>query len=283
MRCEEVQELVPAYVLGALEEHERALVEAHLADCPQCATELRERADTMARLAELLPQEAPSPGLRVRLLRSLPPQETPAEVALRAPLRPPRRWWFPAAAAAVVLVAAAGLLAANLTLHSRVADVETKTQRLAVIETRLEEESQMLGSLNEQQKDLVAMLQQQRSLMYWLAIPGTRVAVVEPMPNLSRGYGLLLMPPDSSVAMLVVAGLSELPEGQSYHVWLLRGTERTSAGRFWPDPTGWAQAVIRATTPVLEFDRLRVTVEATPGSAAPSTPAIMQASLKQGR
>lgn len=283
MRCEEVQELIPAYVLGALDGDDRERVEEHAAECPRCAAELRDGLQAMASVASSLPQEEPSRGLRERIFRSLPPQDVRRQEAKAGRLlRLPR--WSPAAVAAVVAtLAIAGVLATNLTLHSRVASLENKAERLTAVEARMDQDSQMLSTLGNRQDDLLSMVQQQRSLMYWLAIPGTQVASVEPTPNLSRGFGLLLMPPDSSAAVLVVAGLNQLAEGQSYQVWLLKGTERTSAGQFRPDPTGWAQTVVRAPGPILQYDGLGVTIESTPGAPAPSAPSIMRASLRVGR
>jgi len=283
VRCEDVQELIPAYVLGALGLEDRERVEEHAVECPQCAAELRDGLQAMADVASSLPQEEPSLGLRERMLRSLPPQALPRQAAKAGYLlRLPR--WSPAAVAAVVAaLAIAGVLVTNLTLRSRVAGLEDKAERLTAVEARMDQDSQVLSTLGNRQADLLSMVQQQRSLTYWLAIPGTQVAVVEPTPNLSRGFGLLLMPPDSSAAVLVVAGLSQLAEGQSYQVWLLKGTERTSAGQFHPDPTGWAQTVVRAPGSILAYDGLGVTIESTLGSPAPSAPSIMRASLQGTR
>jgi anti-sigma factor RsiW len=56
-RHRETQTLLPWYVTGRLEEDERASVEAHLRDCPECQAELRLERRLAAEIAEL-PVEA---------------------------------------------------------------------------------------------------------------------------------------------------------------------------------------------------------------------------------
>ncbi|MFP5287649.1 MAG: anti-sigma factor family protein [Thermoanaerobaculia bacterium] len=62
LRCEEVQDVLEAYVDGDLSTAEEARVRAHLGSCPSCATELA--------LAEAIQRE----------LRSLPIPDCPPEV-----------------------------------------------------------------------------------------------------------------------------------------------------------------------------------------------------------
>lgn len=276
MRCEEVQDLIPAYVLGALEPHERERVEEHAASCPQCAAELRASLNTVGSFASLLPPAGePSPALRERVLRSLPGQAAPVKARRGRLLEMVK--WTTAAAAAVAVLAMAGLLATNLTLHSRVANLEQEAERLATLEARMDQESSMLAGLDTRQTELVSMVQQQRLLMYWLAIPGTQVALVEPTPG-GKGYGMLISRPDSSVAIMVVSGLPTLPDDQAYHVWLSRGAEHTYGGILRPDSSGWVLAPVRTAGRILEFEGLWVTAGT---STAGATTTVLKASLSR--
>src|SRR5919197_3727619 len=74
MRCDDVQELLELYALGALDADEHAEVAAHLASCPTC----QRLADELADVATALPQAlaAASPlrmpaTAKARLLQSL--------------------------------------------------------------------------------------------------------------------------------------------------------------------------------------------------------------------
>lgn len=78
LRHEDVQELLGAYALDALEEDEAALVEDHLRDCPRCRAEVRDHRETAAMLA-FGGGEAP-PGLWERIAANL--EEAPPRIQL---------------------------------------------------------------------------------------------------------------------------------------------------------------------------------------------------------
>jgi hypothetical protein len=95
-----------AYVLGALDDDERAAFEAHLATCPDCEARVAEIAPTVALLAELTPADLAEPGL----LDEQPP-DTLLPGLLGQVRRKRRRRWT---AAATSLVAAAAIVAGVL-------------------------------------------------------------------------------------------------------------------------------------------------------------------------
>jgi len=81
---------IAAYVLDALDERETALIEHHLAECPEC----RERAAWLAPAVDVVPASVPAvsppPGLRKELMKIV--EREAAEVA---PAREPRRISLP--------------------------------------------------------------------------------------------------------------------------------------------------------------------------------------------
>ncbi|MFN2507019.1 MAG: zf-HC2 domain-containing protein [Acidimicrobiales bacterium] len=114
----EIQELLGAYALGAVDARERAIIEAHLATCDSCRVEL----DDHSRLAETLRRHAS----RVSPLASVEANggtKTPADVPRRRPLR---RWWTPVAIA-IMLVLLGGVLAHG---EIRFDDLETTMERI---------------------------------------------------------------------------------------------------------------------------------------------------------
>jgi anti-sigma-K factor RskA len=66
--CDEVRDLAPLYVLGALEADEMAAVRAHLDGCPEAHAEFRELGSVVPALLETVEPEAPPPDLRRRVL-----------------------------------------------------------------------------------------------------------------------------------------------------------------------------------------------------------------------
>ncbi|MHB1535576.1 MAG: zf-HC2 domain-containing protein, partial [Acidimicrobiales bacterium] len=98
-RHEDIQELLGAYSLGAADEGERAMVEAHLETCESCRSELEDH----RRVAEALRRHAS----RVSPLASA---EANGSQELKksedvAPARPGRRWGVPAVMAVALLIA----------------------------------------------------------------------------------------------------------------------------------------------------------------------------------
>ncbi len=77
MNFEQLHELAPLYVAGALDVDEQNLFETHLPDCERCQRDLREYESAMmlALESEIDPTAAPPPSLRSEVLRSI--AETP--------------------------------------------------------------------------------------------------------------------------------------------------------------------------------------------------------------
>ncbi|HEY6359922.1 MAG TPA: anti-sigma factor [Vicinamibacterales bacterium] len=114
-----------AYVLDSLEPAERVAFEAHLAECSDCAAEVRSLRAVTGALARGVPQRTPRPELRERVLGALPgvaPDKTTPRTAGRI-LR-----WLPAAAA---LALALGLGVYAVLLQGRLADARSALGVLA--------------------------------------------------------------------------------------------------------------------------------------------------------
>jgi len=110
MNDHELSTLVGAYALDALDEPERTLFEAHLADCTECTAEVVSLRAAAAELSHTTTISAPA-AVRSELLstisrvRPLPPPRAGAVTALNQRL--PRRRLWPAIAAACALIAIA--------------------------------------------------------------------------------------------------------------------------------------------------------------------------------
>lgn len=108
----EIQDLLGAYALDAVDGDERGVVDAHLPACPRCRAEVAEHRETAALLA-FAGDDAPT-GLWDRIAGSL--EEPPPPIPLDIASRRRRPWGWPAgvvAAAAVVI----SLLALGVSLR----------------------------------------------------------------------------------------------------------------------------------------------------------------------
>ncbi|MEZ4502990.1 MAG: anti-sigma factor [Dehalococcoidia bacterium] len=123
MTCDEVRDLLPAYVLDALSEAELTAIDEHLSECSEHIEELAELRDGTRALEGAITERAPRAALRTAILEraSAPPTDggvdgstRPAPITLR-PATPPRPWWrSPAVAAAAVVLVLASVVGASM-------------------------------------------------------------------------------------------------------------------------------------------------------------------------
>ena len=135
---EHVDELIAGHALRALSSEDEERVVVHLAECERCRRKLRETESVAATLAYSVPQVAPPPDLRSRVLAiaepvvAAPAAEAPAAVAPVAvgPGRPRRGWWprFSLVAVPAMAVALVALVAWNVSLRN---DLSTNRTDLA--------------------------------------------------------------------------------------------------------------------------------------------------------
>jgi hypothetical protein len=135
---EHVDELIAGHALRALSSEDEERVVVHLAECERCRRRLRETEAVAASLAYGVPQVAPPPELRGRVLAIAEPvvagpaAEAPVAERPAAPARQGTRrgWWPRVSLVAVPAMAAAlaAMLAWNVSLRN---DLSTNRSDLA--------------------------------------------------------------------------------------------------------------------------------------------------------
>jgi anti-sigma-K factor RskA len=120
--CEQIDELLAAYSLDALDEADAADVRAHLAECRRHDVALAELRDLAERLPLAAPEREPPPELRARLLAAFEAEAAaPAPVPVSLEERRRQRVLVPAfayLAAAALLLAVIGLATWNVVLQT---------------------------------------------------------------------------------------------------------------------------------------------------------------------
>lgn len=143
LTCDEVRELSGAFVLGALDDEEAAVVRSHLATCPDAHAEMTELAEVLPVLAASVPVIEPPAGLKSRLLEAaaaeprlgttaLPAAPVPATPVPLTELRPTasRREWAVRIAAVIAIVVLGGW---NLLLQGQLRDSQAYEQQVASV------------------------------------------------------------------------------------------------------------------------------------------------------
>lgn len=276
MNCEQVELLLPAYALGALEPAEREAVEDHLDGCPYCTPLAREALEVAAALATASPAATPPPGLRARIIEAASVQARSAEPPPVAAQRPAQAAWQSrpswtapafALAASLVLALVGVLLAFVLSLQGQVRDLR-------------EDNRLMASTVIQQNERLVAMIKEQRTLAYGIATPGTQTLFLRNTEQAPQARGMLMVSRDHNWAILVSEGLAPSQQEMGYQVWLIKDGLRTSGGVFTVDETGYGQLFIRPPASLDEFGGIGVTVEPRAGSPGPTGNKVLDAQLR---
>jgi anti-sigma-K factor RskA len=206
---EELRNQLGAYVLGALAPAEQAEVRAHLAECEECAAEVRALRPVVDALARTVEPVDPPAAVRQRLLSSIaaaavPAANPPATTTSRSVLP-----WL-AAAASLVLAAALGVYASQL--RGRVRTLE-QALREAILLVQAGErqtaQARLVATNAQRQLSVIAAPD-----VAQVALKGQAAAPQASARALwSRSRGLLLS----------ASNLPALPPGRTYQLWVISG------------------------------------------------------------
>jgi anti-sigma-K factor RskA len=231
---QDIQELLGAFALDALDGDERDLVDAHLAGCPRCRAEVEGHRETAALLAHS-GERAPD-GVWNRIAEALdeaPPVLDLARITDRAVRRTiPLR-----------LAAATMAVAAALALFLGVALGRSDDGRIG----RLEREIQALMKPAVANAAYAALADPRAEQVRLASTDGKATAKLARLPD-GTGY-------------LVPDGLAELPAGRVYQLWAVRSDAKISLGVLGQRPEASA---FRMTGPVVAY---AITEEAAGGVA----------------
>lgn len=247
----QVQQLLPLYVLGALDETEDCeLVCAHLATgCVACAQELSEHARTAAHLADALPPVAPRPEARLALEKRLAAAEPAAvtSLATRRVLGRPSWPWVvvPAAVAAAALIAAFNL-----------------NEQLRWERNRHWDDAKEIADLSAEKDHLAREIAKNDALTGALATGEARVIELAPASAGQTGAGHLIWNKKDRTWTLLASGMKPLSPDQVYELWFIRnGADPRSAIRFQPGPDGIVRQTVAVPADLPAIDLAAVTLE----------------------
>jgi anti-sigma factor RsiW len=229
--------LTGAYAANALTPEEERDFEQHLSACPACSQEVAELRATASRLAAAV-AAPPPPALRGRVLTEV------RGVRQRSPLpggvassRTRAERWRPVLAAAAGLLLVASATATAVHEHRVADDAERRAARIAAM----------------------------------VADPDGRTVLA---PSASGGSGTVVTA--DGAALVLTRELPQLPEHQTYQLWVVAGRTPRPAGLL---GRGGGDVVERYLPSVPKGASVAVTVEPRGGSRAPTTDPVLVAEL----
>lgn len=257
---DETIDLLVAYALGALDPAEMERVGRLLEERPELRATLAELQATADLLPYGLPESAPPPELRQRVLDHATGRAPRAPApAANDPVRRLRGWLYglgalAATALAALLIALGSLNGARAELAQARAELVRAQEQLAATERQ------------------VAALDAERAQLAQALAGAETVGQLEGL----GGAGTVIQ--SAAGEVLVATRLPPLASGQVYQLWLIAGSNSPqSGGVFTVDSTGFGLIALGSGTPT--GVTLAVTAEPAPGSPGPTSPILVAGEL----
>ncbi|MCH7744442.1 MAG: anti-sigma factor [Chloroflexi bacterium] len=285
MDCNQAEELMAPYVLGALDSEERAKMDSHVNTCIPCSLKLEGDGEVVARLASTVPQLEVPISVKTRLFSRI--DADIASEASRSRVATPvtgsvwagiwsviNQKFVPHASTAMASVLVGALVFSGIWFNNRLSDLSSDNDALNTqLESIVERETDMMNIVTEQRKitiDALSMTAASETSVNLLKATG---------PSPVTAHGVMMVSHTESRALLLVLNLPPLPPGMAYQVWLISGDRRYSAGMFKVDSTGYGQAIVIPTVPFAEIDAIGITVEPEGGSLGPTGANVLSGDL----
>jgi hypothetical protein len=245
MDCENVQDLIEAHVLGALDGAEASAVRLHLRSCPDCRRLARSYEPLVAAFPEALAAASPlraHPSVKDRVIANLDAPGRRRLIGLR-------RWPLVAAVATLLLALSVGWgYQANRELtHERAVNAELQ------------------GKL--QSKDQLTVFEVVDS-------PSTKKLSLR-STNGSSAYGKIFTKADTADVVVMVNRLPQPVPGETYQLWLTSGGTTRMAGRLAVDADGFAYLIYHDPRKGPTYQAAVVTLQA-PGRTSPGPMALLR-------
>lgn len=257
MTHQDVYDLAPEYVLGTLDEVNRARVLAHLSGCPACRAEVAAVSQTFDAMGRAVPDVEPPAGLRDRIL-AIPAAEPQLPGVVAAAPENTSSFLSLALRIAAVAVVAVSLwqwAAARqevVQLRQRIAELQAQSSELLFAKASLEEQVKTVTHQTQ-------VLRASDTLTYDLA--GQPVAAgAHARAYVSHKNGMVF----------TAEGLPAVPAGKVYQLWVIVNSKPVSVGVFMPDATGHVHAVMDTPAIPVMPGAVAVTLEPTGGLPQPS-------------
>ena len=256
-----IEELLPFYVLEALNDEERELVESYLSEHPEARLQLQELQSGASAVPYGVAPVEPPPQVKEALMKRV---ASDAEARFRPPVQsqPSRRGIrFEEIFRLLSLAAATAAIFWAFVLNSQVARLRIE---ISALNDRLAAQSKSLEQI------ITNLPQTNPSDVITVSLKGTDVQ--------PQARGQLIADPKEQSAVLVISGLPPLEPGKTYQVWLI-GDAPVSAGLLTVDEKGQGVLIVTSKQPIGSFKSLGVSIEPEGGSPQPTGKIVLLSNL----
>lgn len=285
-----IEELIPFYALGVLNEEELIFVETHLHEHPYLQDELAMMVAVTTAIPLGTDPIMPSAHIKYDLIKQVQMDIQEAESDYPQLYEQPD--WSEdnqssrkpvLATAAVAILAIAAMLIWGVSLYgqwnsqqARLVNLEStliaQTDQISALESQLnniETSNQVFAEQLDEQKRYLAIYTDLDSQI--IAIKGTDVQ--------PEAIGRLIAQPVNQIAIFTSNHLILLMPNQIYQVWLINETVIVSVGTFSVDDAGVGELIINLPTTYNTFKTISVSIEPAGGSEQPTGEIILSGNL----
>ncbi len=254
-----IEELLPAYALGALDGDDLRELEEHLdVGCAECRRQLDLWGRDLEAIAASVPPLPPSEMTRARVLRLAAGEAQP-------PARSSRFRLLPFAAAALLLLGVWGV-AGQLRMRGELRQLTAERDRLARQVTALDRE---VGLARAEARQAAQALQ-------ILAAPSVRSIVLAGQKSTPGAAGHTYVNPQTRDALFYAFNLPRLPADKTYQLWFIAGGQPVSAGTFGVDQLGTGHLRVEKVVAIDDIQAWAVTVEPRGGVPQPTGEMVLK-------
>jgi len=272
-----MREDLEAYALGALEHARTHEIEAHIAECAECAAIVRDYQHAVAHLSLAVPLYRASPRLKARIMGG--------SGSLNAVPGVLRQRWVMAAAAVVLLAFGIGGIVWASILSSEVSNLKSQNERLAALtdldadqrDAILQVRSELSSARTEQER-LSTTLEEYATLIKVALDPDLVPTELQGTPLAGSATCSYVWSVKQSIGALTCKNLPATGVASIYELWANKGDDTVPLGSFGPRIDGSASLLVTfpgwAAGPVTN---LWVTLESDDGSRdTPSHQVVLQ-------
>lgn len=280
--CDQLQDLLPVYLIGAADDDEVALVESLLKVCSEVSSEAMDTAALLSGLNLSIPRVEPSADLHDRIMaaarRSTPPQQWTAP---QAEMIPPVHHVQPTPPLRIVKPAAPpDEPTASMPTIRRTVFLFALSAAAALLLISNVFWANQVNMLNERMTDSLRLLRDQDDLVAALATDPDNVQRLELVSTAGNDEAPLvsvLWSSEFESAFAFTDELPALPADRTYQLWLISGDQPQSAGTFQINERGQGILIFESDTPIPSFDTIGISEEPAGGSPAPTSDPIAAA------
>ena len=258
-----IEELLPFYVLDALTEEEKELVESYMVEHPEARIQLQDLQSGASGLPYAVVAVEPPRQVKEALMRRVTADARARQRASeRVPAAPSRGGLrFEDIFRVLSLGAATIAILWAFALNAQVARLRDQVSSL---NDQVMAQSQSLDEL------IRNLPQTDQSDIISVSLKST-----ETQP---RALGQLIADPNDQSAMLVISGLPPLEPGKTYQVWLI-GNAPVSAGLLTVDENGQSVLIITSEEAIGSFNSVGISIEPEGGSIEPTGEIVVLSEL----